>query len=154
MELLECIDINKSYGDKKVLKNVNLKMSKGKIIGLLGKNGMGKTTIIKLMNDLLTVTNGEVLINGYDIFEDPVEAKKCIGYLPETPPLYMDMTAGRREQDSEKKYTCRSLVTCIVHPRLSGPLPLLTPPPLQTRANASLKTENRPIRSKCMETYS
>ena len=64
MELLECKNLYKSYGDKKILKDINLKISKGKIIGLLGKNGTGKTTLIKLMNDLLTPTSGEVLING------------------------------------------------------------------------------------------
>ena len=80
MELLECKNLCKSYDDKQVLKDVNLKIPKGKIIGLLGKNGMGKTTLIKLINDLLTPTSGEVLING----KNPgVESKKIISYLPE-----------------------------------------------------------------------
>ena len=64
MELLECKKIYKSYGEKQVLKNVNLKIPRGKIIGLLGKNGTGKSTLIKLINDLLTPTSGEILING------------------------------------------------------------------------------------------
>ena len=80
MELLECKNLCKSYDEKQVLKDVNLKIPKGKIIGLLGKNGMGKTTLIKLINDLLTPTSGEVLING----KNPgVESKKIISYLPE-----------------------------------------------------------------------
>ena len=59
MNLLEIKDLNKSFDDKEVLKNINLTISKGKIIGLLGKNGAGKTTLIKLVNDLLTITSGE-----------------------------------------------------------------------------------------------
>ena len=80
MELLECKNLCKSYDEKQVLKDVNLKIPKRKIIGLLGKNGMGKTTLIKLINDLLTPTSGEVLINGK---KPGVESKKIISYLPE-----------------------------------------------------------------------
>jgi len=87
MELLECIDLNKSYGNKHVLKNVNLVIPKGKIIGLLGRNGTGKTTLIKLFNDLLTPTSGKVLINGIEV---GTESKKIISYLPER--TYLDKT--------------------------------------------------------------
>ena len=80
MELLECKNLCKSYDEKQVLKDVNLKIPKGKIIGLLGKNGTGKTTLIKLINDLLTPTSGEILINGK---KPGVESKKTISYLPE-----------------------------------------------------------------------
>ena len=85
MELLECKNLCKSYGDKKILKDVNLKIPKGKIIGLLGKNGTGKTTLIKLINDLLTPTSGKVLINGK---RPGVESKEIIAYLPEK--TYLD----------------------------------------------------------------
>jgi len=85
MELLECKNLCKNYDDKKVLKDINLKIPKGKIIGLLGKNGTGKTTLIKLINDLLTPTSGEILINGK---KPGVESKKIISYLPEK--TYMD----------------------------------------------------------------
>ena len=64
MELVKCNNLCKEFDNKKILKDVNLTISKGKIIGLLGKNGMGKTTFLKLINDLLTPTSGEVLING------------------------------------------------------------------------------------------
>ena len=85
MELLECKNLCKSYDDKQILKDINLKIPKGKIIGLLGKNGTGKTTLIKLMNDLLTPTNGEILIEG----EKPgVKSKEIIAYLPEK--TYLD----------------------------------------------------------------
>jgi len=85
MELLECKNLNKSFGDKKILKNINLKIPRGKIIGLLGKNGTGKSTLIKLVNDLLTPTSGEILINGKKV---GIESKKIISYLPER--TYLD----------------------------------------------------------------
>ena len=85
MELVKCNNLCKEFDNKQVLNNINLCLPKGKIIGLLGKNGMGKTTLIKLMNDLLTPTSGEVLING----EKPsVNSKKIISYLPER--TYLD----------------------------------------------------------------
>ena len=80
MELLEIKKLNKSFDNKEILKNINLKIKHGRIIGLLGKNGAGKTTIIKLINDLLTPTSGEILVNGKKI---GVETKKIISYLPE-----------------------------------------------------------------------
>ncbi len=80
MELLEIKDLNKSFDNKKILKDINLTISNGKIVGLLGKNGAGKTTLIKLINDLLTPTSGEILINGNTI---GVETKKVVSYLPE-----------------------------------------------------------------------
>ncbi len=88
MELLECKNLYKDYGTKKVLKDVNLTIPRGKIIGLLGSNGSGKTTLIKLINDLITPTKGEILING----EHPgINSKKIISYLPERTYLSMDM---------------------------------------------------------------
>ena len=85
MELLECRDLCKSFGSKKILNNINLSVPRGKIVGLLGKNGMGKSTLIKLVNDLLTPTSGEVLINGK---HPGVESKRIISYLPER--TYLD----------------------------------------------------------------
>ena len=80
MELLEIKSLDKKYGDKYALKDINLKLSGGKIIGLLGKNGAGKTTLIKLINDLLTPTSGEIVVKGNLV---GVETKKAISYLPE-----------------------------------------------------------------------
>ena len=80
MSLVEFKNVCKSYDDKVILDNINFKIENGKIIGLLGKNGAGKTTIIKLINDLITPTSGEVLING----EKPgVNSKRIISFLPE-----------------------------------------------------------------------
>ena len=92
MELLECLNINKSYGNKQILKDINLKIPKGKIIGLLGKNGTGKSTLIKLVNDLLTPDSGKILINGKKI---GVESKKVISYLPERTYLDKSMTVDK-----------------------------------------------------------
>ena len=89
MELLECKHLYKDYGDKKVLKDINLTIPRGKIIGLLGKNGMGKTTLIKLINDLLVPTKGQILVNGKEI---GIESKKIISYLPEKTYLDKSMT--------------------------------------------------------------
>lgn len=87
MSLLECIHVNKNFGNKRVLKDINLTINKGKIIGLLGKNGSGKSTLIKLINDLLTIDSGKILINGEEI---GIESKKIISYLPER--TYLDKT--------------------------------------------------------------
>ena len=89
MYLLECINLEKSFGNKKILKNVNLKINGGKIIGLLGKNGTGKSTFIKLINNLLTADSGQILVNGKEI---GVESKKVISYLPERTYLDKSMT--------------------------------------------------------------
>ena len=87
MELLKCQNVNKSFGNKQILKDINLTIPKGKIIGLLGKNGTGKSTLIKLCNDLLTLDKGKILINGKEI---GIESKKIISYLPER--TYLDKT--------------------------------------------------------------
>ena len=92
MELLQCINLEKSFGNKKVLSDINLTVSRGKIIGLLGKNGTGKTTLIKIINDLLTASSGEVLVNGKEI---GTESKNIISYLPERTYLDKSMTVDK-----------------------------------------------------------
>ena len=101
MELLECKHLYKEFDNKPILKDINLKIPRGKIIGLLGKNGMGKSTLIKLINDLLTPTSGEILING----EKPgVKSKEIISYLPERTYLDKDMTIKQVIQYFEEFY--------------------------------------------------
>lgn len=78
--ILEYKNVNKSFGEKEVLKEINLKIETNKIVGLLGKNGSGKSTLFKLANDLLTPTSGEVLIDGKNV---SAETKKIVSYLPE-----------------------------------------------------------------------
>ena len=102
MELVECKKLCKSYDEKQVLKDVNLKIPKGKIIGLLGKNGTGKTTLIKLINDLLTPTSGEILINGK---KPGVESKDIIAFLPERTYLDREMSVKDAIKYFEEFYT-------------------------------------------------
>ena len=83
--ILEYRSVNKCFGEKQVLKNVNLQIKSGKVVGLLGKNGSGKSTLFKLANDLLTVTSGDILIDGKPV---SVESKKVVSYLPER--TYLD----------------------------------------------------------------
>ena len=102
MELIECKKLCKSYDEKQVIKDVNLKIPKGKIIGLLGKNGTGKTTLIKLINDLLTPTSGEVLIKGK---KPGVESKDIIAFLPERTYLDREMSVKDAIKYFEEFYT-------------------------------------------------
>ena len=92
MDLVKITNVNKQFGNKKILKDINLTIPRGKIIGLLGKNGMGKSTLIKLMNDLLTPTSGEILINGKEV---GIESKKIISYLTERTYLDKSMTVDQ-----------------------------------------------------------
>lgn len=74
------------------MNDLTLTVEPGKIYGFLGPNGAGKSTTMNIITGYLGATSGEVKINGFDIFAQPEEAKKCVGYLPEIPPLYVDMT--------------------------------------------------------------
>ena len=102
MILLEINNLNKSFDNKEILKDINLSIQSGKIIGLLGKNGVGKTTLIKLINDLLTPTSGEILIKGNKI---GVETKKIISYLPESTYLNKQMKVSEVINYFEDFYT-------------------------------------------------
>lgn len=90
MELLKTENLCKSYGEKQVLCDINVTIPRGRIVGLLGKNGMGKSTLIKLINDLLTPTTGRILVNGEPV---GVASKRVISYLPERIALEKSMTA-------------------------------------------------------------
>ena len=92
MALLQVKNVYKSYGDKQVLKDVSFTVEAGRIVGLLGKNGTGKSTLIKLINDLLTIDKGEILINGEKV---GVESKKIVAYLPERTYLDKSMTVKK-----------------------------------------------------------
>ena len=90
--MIEVKNLTKKYGDHAAVKNLSFTVEKGRIYGFLGPNGAGKSTTMNIITGCLAATEGTVTIDGHDIFEDPVEAKKLIGYLPELPPLYAEMT--------------------------------------------------------------
>lgn len=90
--MIEVKHLTKTYGDHHALKDISFKIANGKIYGLLGPNGAGKSTTMNIMTGCLAATAGTVKINGFDIYKDATEAKRLIGYLPEQPPLYEDMT--------------------------------------------------------------
>ncbi len=90
--MIEVRNLTKRYGNNTAVDGISFDIEPGKIYGLLGPNGAGKSTTMNMITGCLAATDGSVKINGYDIFERPMEAKRCIGYLPEIPPLYPDMT--------------------------------------------------------------
>lgn len=90
--MIEVKNLTKKYGNHIAVSNLSFKIENGHIYGLLGPNGAGKSTTMNIMTGCLAATSGQVLIGGYDIFEEAEKAKKLIGYLPELPPLYQDMT--------------------------------------------------------------
>ena len=90
--MIEVKNLVKKYGDHTAVDHLSFTVEKGQIYGFLGPNGAGKSTTMNIMTGYLGATDGEVLINGHDILKEPDAAKKSIGYLPELPPLYMDMT--------------------------------------------------------------
>ncbi len=90
--MIEVLNLTKNYGDRTAIDNLNFKIEKGDVVGLLGPNGAGKSTTMKIITGFMSPTSGVARIGGFDVFESPLEVKKKIGYLPETPPLYLDMT--------------------------------------------------------------
>jgi ABC-2 type transport system ATP-binding protein len=91
-KLIEVKNLTKKYGNHVAVDNLSFTVEKGMIYGFLGPNGAGKSTTMNIMTGYIAATKGTVTINGYDILKQPSEAKKCIGYLPELPPIYPDMT--------------------------------------------------------------
>lgn len=92
IKLIEVKNLVKRYADNVAVDNLSFKVEKGQIYGFLGPNGAGKSTTMNIITGYIAATDGEVIINGHNIFEEPELAKKSIGYLPEIPPLYVDMT--------------------------------------------------------------
>jgi ABC-2 type transport system ATP-binding protein len=90
--MIEINNLVKNYGTKFALDDISFKVAKGEIVGFLGPNGAGKSTTMNILTGYLSSTSGEAKVGGIDILENPNEAKKLIGFLPEQPPLYVDMT--------------------------------------------------------------
>ena len=90
--MIEVQNLTKRYGNLTAIDNVSFRVGQGEVLGFLGPNGAGKTTTMRIITGYMPPSEGTVRIAGFDIMEDPIEAKERIGYLPENPPLYNDMT--------------------------------------------------------------
>ncbi|MCO5113329.1 MAG: ABC transporter ATP-binding protein [Bdellovibrionaceae bacterium] len=93
--MIKVSEVSKSYGQRKAIDNMSFEVQEGEVVGFLGPNGAGKTTTMKMLTGFMAPTQGQILIDGVDVFEDPLRAKKVMGYLPETPPLYVDMSVKK-----------------------------------------------------------
>lgn len=92
--MIEIQNLTKSYGQIKAVDDISFTVEKGEVLGFLGPNGAGKSTTMNIITGFIPSTEGTVKVNGFDIMESPAEVKRRIGYLPELPPLYMDMTVS------------------------------------------------------------
>ncbi|MHB8527116.1 MAG: ABC transporter ATP-binding protein [Candidatus Acidiferrales bacterium] len=92
--MIEVQDLTKSFGDKTAVDHISFSVKRGEILGFLGPNGAGKTTTMRVLTGYLPATGGTAKIAGFDVFDDSMEVRRRIGYLPETPPLYFDMTVS------------------------------------------------------------
>jgi ABC-2 type transport system ATP-binding protein len=90
--LIQAKSISKRYGDVTAVDGVDFEIGRGEVVGFLGPNGAGKTTTMRILTGFVPPTEGTAVIDGHDIFEDPLAARRSVGYLPETPPLYPEMT--------------------------------------------------------------
>ena len=90
--MIEVDHLSKRYGPVTAVDDVSFRVESGQILGFLGPNGAGKTTTMRIITGYMPATSGKAVVAGYDVFEQPLEAKRRTGYLPETPPLYPDMT--------------------------------------------------------------
>lgn len=89
--MIEVRNLTKAYGERLAVDNVSFSVKKGEILGFLGQNGAGKTTTMKILTGFMAPSAGSVSIAGFDVFDNPLEVKKRIGYLPETPPVYLEL---------------------------------------------------------------
>ena len=89
--MIEVSHLSKTYGERVAISDLNFTIEKGEVVGFLGPNGAGKSTTMKIITGFMAASGGNARVCGYDVFENPIEVKKRIGYLPETPPLYTDM---------------------------------------------------------------
>ena len=129
--MIEVKDLAKDYGEHHALKGISFSVDSGRIAGLLGPNGAGKSTTMNIMTGCLTPTSGQVIIDGCDMDQDPVRAKEKIGYLPELPPLYEDMTVReylgfvcdlKKVKGKEKKTAVEEVMEAVKVTELSGRL--------------------------------
>ena len=90
--MIEVQNLTKRYGPVTAVNDVSFRVEKGEVLGFLGPNGAGKTTTMRVLTGYMPATEGKAIVAGYDVFDEPIEAKRRTGYLPETPPLYPEMS--------------------------------------------------------------
>jgi ABC-2 type transport system ATP-binding protein len=92
--MITVVNLTKRYATKTAIENVSFKVEKGEILGFLGPNGAGKTTTMRIVTGFMPASDGTVRVDGFDVFENPIDVRRRIGYLPENPPLYLEMTVA------------------------------------------------------------
>ncbi len=90
--MIEVKNLRKAYADKVAVKDISFSVNKGEILGFLGPNGAGKTTTMRILTGYMPATSGTAIVGGFDVFQQSLEVRKRIGYLPENAPLYPDMS--------------------------------------------------------------
>jgi ABC-2 type transport system ATP-binding protein len=124
--VIEAQGLTKRYGDVKAVDGVTFSIGRGEVVGFLGPNGAGKTTTMRMLTGFLPPTDGTALIAGHDIFADSLAARRCVGYLPETLPLYPEMTVGAylayvaRIKDVPRKRRRESVARAVERCGLAG----------------------------------
>ncbi len=96
--MIEASRLTKRYGPLTALEDASFRIQPGEVVGLLGPNGAGKTTTMRILTGFMPPSSGQVTVSGHDLLESPIQAKKCLGYLPEVPPLYLELTVGEMLQ--------------------------------------------------------
>src|SRR4051794_28175769 len=89
--MIQVSHLTKMYGPRTAINDLTFEVQKGEIVGFLGPNGAGKSTTMKILTGFMPATSGKAMIAGYDVFEKPIDVKKNVGFLPETPPVYPEM---------------------------------------------------------------
>ncbi len=92
--MIDVQHLTKSYGPRVAVDDVSFSIGKGEVVGFLGPNGAGKTTTMRILTGFLPATGGDVKVAGYDVFDEPMQVKRRVGYLPESPPLYPELSVG------------------------------------------------------------
>ena len=92
--MIEVQNLTKRFDTKIAIEGVTFSVGQGEVVGLLGPNGAGKTTTIRSLTGYLPATEGQITVDGFDVFEQPLQVRRRIGYLPENPPLYSEMTVA------------------------------------------------------------
>ncbi len=92
MAMIEVQQLTKTYRDRVAIDALSFQIGEGEVVGFLGPNGAGKSTTMKILTGFMPASSGSAKVAGFDVFEQPLEAKRCLGYLPETPPLYPELT--------------------------------------------------------------